>query len=498
MSSPTTSTGVWEVRPTVGIDTNGAGFDSTASGTDYSKQNAKNSAGSNISTTDLTTTTTGGFTCTSASAAFTSAITGNFIYLSGGTGGTVTTGWYYATYASATTITLDRSPGAAATLVTMNIGGALATVSQAYTNSVASATIYVKASGTYTVTTALVIILDSSSSPGRPLSIIGYTTTRGDGGQFTWTTATNSVNLISVSSGSTQGKNILLQNINFTTTAGTKKNAIESASNSVNSACLTVINCTITGFLVGIEGNSNVNGAFNGLYVYNSRITGCTSHGVRNGAMTYMYASVMDANAGDGFNTTIAQFPNVDCGWVFERCIFYNNSVNGLNSASDNTLSGTFSQYIICSGCVFSSNTSAGILFEAAICPLLQSINCIYNNNGTYGINFGGTNGVGWAPNFCIYNNAFNPGANSQTATLHCGTGINPITLTAVPFVADGTNFALNATAGGGALLSGLGFPGVLNFGGTGYASVGALEVQAGVATVPLTVSIQDPLWYGV
>jgi hypothetical protein len=497
MALPATS--VWEVRPTVGSDTNGGGFDSTAGGTDYSQTNSKRTTGSNQSTTDLTTTTTGGFTCTSATASFTSAITGNFIYLFGGTGGTVTTGWYYATYATATTITLDRSPGAAATLVTMNIGGALATVSQAYTNSVASATIYVKNSGTYTVTATLTIILDSSVSPGRPLSIIGYTTTRGDNGQFTWTTATNSIDLISISSGSTQGKNVLLQNINFTTTAGTKKNAIESASNSVNSTMLILINCTINGFLVGIEGNTAVNGAFNGLYVYNSRITGCSSHGVRNGAMTYMYGCCMDGNGGDGFNTTTAPFPTADCGWVFERCIFYNNTLNGLNSANDNTLASALSQFILCTNCIFSSNTQAGFLLEAAICPLPQFNNCIFDNNTTYGINFGGTNGAGWAPPLCMYNNAFNPGANSQTATLHCGTGTNPITLTASPFVNPSIgNFALNTNAGGGALLNGLGFPGILNYGGTGYSSVGALEVQAGVATVPLTVSIQDPLWYGV
>jgi hypothetical protein len=495
MALPATS--VWEVRPTIGSDTNGGGFDSAAAGTDYSKQNSKNSAGSNISTTDLTTTTTGGFTCTSATASFTSAITGNFIYLSGGTGGTVTAGWYYATYATATTITLDRSPGAAATSVTMNIGGALATVSQAYTNSVASATIYVKASGIYTVTSTLTITLDSSSSPGRPLSIIGYTTTRGDNGQFTWTTATNSIDLISCSSGSTSAKNVLLQNINFTTTAGTKKNAIESASNSVNSACLIIINCTITGFLVGIEGNPVVNGCFNGLSVYNSRITGCSSHGVRNGAMTYMYACMIDANGGDGFNCTTAPFPNADCVWAFERCIFYNNSVNGLNVINDSTISGTLFQYVICSQCIFSSNTLAGVLFEAAIVPLGQFNNCIFSNNVTYGVNFGGSSGIGWAPPLFMYNNAFNPGANNQTATLHCTTGINPITLTAGPFVAEGTNFALNATSGGGPLLSGLGFPGIMP-GGTGYASVGALEVQSGVATVPLSVSIQDPLWYGV
>ena len=70
---------VWEVRPTAGSDTNGGGFVAGASGTDYSQQNAANSAGSDISTTDVV--ATGVATITSATASFTSAIVGNVIYL---------------------------------------------------------------------------------------------------------------------------------------------------------------------------------------------------------------------------------------------------------------------------------------------------------------------------------------------------------------------------------------------------------------------------------
>ena len=42
---------VFEVR-TAGNDTNGGGFVTGAAGTDYSQQDAKNTAGSDISTTD--------------------------------------------------------------------------------------------------------------------------------------------------------------------------------------------------------------------------------------------------------------------------------------------------------------------------------------------------------------------------------------------------------------------------------------------------------------
>ena len=184
---------VWEVRPTNGSNTNGGGFDSAAigTGTDFSQQNAKNTVGNNISTTDLTTTTSSPFTCTSATAAFTTAITGNLIYLAGGTGGTVTTDWYRATYVSATQITLDRSPGAAVTLATMNIGGALQTLGQI--NTILTTTnmnatgqiVWVKAEAIITTTATITVSPNGSSGSLQPTQINGYTTTRGDNGQVT-------------------------------------------------------------------------------------------------------------------------------------------------------------------------------------------------------------------------------------------------------------------------------------------------------------------------
>jgi hypothetical protein len=486
--APNITTQVWEVRPTVGSDTNGGGFDSTAAGTDYSKQNSKNTSGNNISTTDLTTTTTGSFTCTSATASFTSAITGNFIYLSGGTGGTVTSGWYYATYASSTTITLDRSPGAAATLVTMNIGGALATISQAYTNSYPSAIVWVKATGTYTATSALTITLQSYSSPMVPFSIIGYTTTRGDGGQFTWTTSTNSIDLVDFSSGSTSAINVLLQNINFTTTAGTKADCLCSKSSSVNSVMVSVINCTITGFVVGVEGNSQVDGAFEGLFLINSRVTGCSSHGVRNGAHTYILGSMIDTNGGDGFNGTGQTFPNHLTYWSFEKSIFYNNTASGINMQTvSDTPNSTQLFVVIISQCICSTNGTTGARFSNNTDPIPQISNSIFDANSAYGVDFASSTIFVSA---LLYNNAFYN--NGTAATRGCNAGIGTITLTTSPYVTIGSNFALNTTAGGGALLSGLGWPGVLNYGGTGYASVGPLQPQAGIATVALTVGVAD------
>src|SRR5271154_2251309 len=85
------STTVWEVRPTVGSDTNGGAFVTGSSGTDMSQFNNKNatsctscqSATSNISTTDVV--AVGSTTLTSATMNGSSAIVGNVIFLQGGT-----------------------------------------------------------------------------------------------------------------------------------------------------------------------------------------------------------------------------------------------------------------------------------------------------------------------------------------------------------------------------------------------------------------------------
>jgi hypothetical protein len=74
------------------------------------------------------------------------------------------------------------------------------------------------------------------------------------------------------------------------------------------------------------------------------------------------------------------------------------------------------------------------------------------------------------------------------TANLTLGQGC--VTLSVDPFVAGGSNnFALNNTAGGGAAVRGLGFPGVLSVGGTGYVDMGALQHQDTPSTTTYVVN---------
>jgi hypothetical protein len=183
------SASVWEVRPTNGSDTNGGGFVRGAAGTDFSTQNAKNSSGNNISTTDVV--ATGVATITSATASFTSVIVGNIIYLSGSG---ITTGWYQvATYTNGTTVILDRSPGTG-TGVTMNIGGALQTLGQLNTNMANGHSAWVKAEATITTATAINFSFTSNSQS----FVAGYTSTRGDGGQVTIQATTTSFTIVQI------------------------------------------------------------------------------------------------------------------------------------------------------------------------------------------------------------------------------------------------------------------------------------------------------------
>lgn len=184
---------VWEVR-TTGSDTNGGAFVVGATGTDMSQFDNKNAASCtlcqsatvNISVADGV--TAGTTTITSLTANFSAAIVGNVIYVAGGTG-TITGAWYeVATFTNSTTVLVDRSTGlTTGTGVTVNIGGALATINQLATTLTAVATFPVKCFAKTGVgyTTATAIVLPSAGTPngsGMNSELIGYTTTRGDGG----------------------------------------------------------------------------------------------------------------------------------------------------------------------------------------------------------------------------------------------------------------------------------------------------------------------------
>lgn len=170
---------VFEVR-TTGNDTNGGGWVTGTSGTDWSQQDAAQYA-----VTDGV--TAGTTTITSATANFGTDVVGNVMYVAGGTGAVVATWYQIISRTNATTVVVDRSTGlTAGTGVTLNIGGAFASpgvLSNANLlgASVASQRVWIK-SGTYTLTTAT----DGPSGPllisgfDTGVTLEGYQTTRGD------------------------------------------------------------------------------------------------------------------------------------------------------------------------------------------------------------------------------------------------------------------------------------------------------------------------------
>lgn len=428
------SNSVWEVRPTVGNDTNGGGFVTGASGTDFSQLNSKNTTGSNISTTDGV--GNGTTTWTSATGNFSTAIVGNIIYLSGSG---ITTGWYQVTArASTTSITLDRSPGTG-TGATMNIGGALATIIQANTNAVISNTIYVKASGTYTVTAAMTVTLVSvggSSPTDAPLAFIGYTTTRGDNGIVTWTTSTNSIDLVDF----TAASNVSFANFKFSSTAGTPGDGLQ-AKTTGSTSYVTLTNCEITGMLVGIEGNFAVNWAFIGLTLVNCNIHG-NSIGVRNSGPTLFFGSYVHNNTNQGFIMSQGT-PGASAAWALLYSGFYDNGSDGVDGATG----GDTSASLIIDACFFSTNGGAGVVVPNAVTFALMSItNSIFDANAAYGIDgAAGTNIV----TINGYNNAFYN--NGTAATRNIAGLVASQTLTGSPYNSIPTDFTLNSTAGAGA-----------------------------------------------
>lgn len=165
---------VWEFRST-GAATNGGGFKTGASGTDYSQQDA-----AQLSLTDLamTTATT---TLTSATGGFTAAMIGNVIQIASGTN--FTPGFYEITaHTDTNTVTLDRDAtnGTNASSGVGAVGGSLSVFSDQLSSDVVAGNIFYFKTGTFTQTETVTSFTSSFQSSSNKPKFIGYNTTRGD------------------------------------------------------------------------------------------------------------------------------------------------------------------------------------------------------------------------------------------------------------------------------------------------------------------------------
>jgi hypothetical protein len=438
----------WDVR-TTGADTNGGGFDSTvvSPGTDESLTDA----GTAYVDVIIGATTTQG---TSALQPFTATThgPGNVFVIASGVG--CTTGRFEMLSQSSGIATFDRSLGTAASVCTGVFGGTFLTVNKpSQSLMVDGNTVHIK-SGTYSGT----ILNNVSDITLKRIFYTGYGVTHNDGGtRPLLTIATNTI-LVQANSSNPA---VYFTNINFSSTSGTRNDGINAGGLNMP---MYVINCSFDGFRYAIFGDNGARGYFGMLFLFNVEIKNSTTGGVYTVGELRCYGCNIHNNTGDaiGITTSVG---------VVERSIITTNT-RGVVSGGNNT---SISESTI------ASNSGTGIFISGASSYNTTIFNNIIYGNGGWGVNFG--TAYGSTANPSLYSLEFNAyGANTSGNILNGPPQTSDITLTASPFVSS-TNFALNATAGGGVLLTKTGFPGVFSGGlSTGFLDVGAVQTSGGVA----------------
>jgi len=440
---------VFEVR-LAGNDTNGGGFVTGASGTDWSQQTSPQ-----YSVTDGV--TAGTTTITSASAAFGTDVIGNIISVSGGTGA-VAQGWYQITARpSATQITVDRATGlTAGTGVTLKIGGALfspggSAAAQVSGGNVTNVTTFIQYDPSpYVITSTSNNVSGGCVSPSSGTWWIGYDSSRT---RYAWPLQANRPT-IQFNAGVTNV--VIFTNVN---TFYFLQSVILDCNNQTTSRA-----SVMSGefwYVKAMNGTWNTTG---GVLMNNSNgrailceITGNTVTGASACLSTNQnyFCSVHDNTVAAGQNA-----------------IAYNTGAAGLGYGTIcyNTTGGSgFGLGATHANCVSYNNAQAGFLPQNSSCAYF---NCIAENNGT----FGWTGGTGQTVllNCSSYNNT---SGRSTPATGRIS-DVNPLTPTGTVFTAPGSaDFSLNNTVGTGAALRAAGFPTVF-WGVNNYADVGAYQHQ--------------------
>lgn len=459
---------VWEVRPTVGSDTNGGGY--VSGGTDYSQQDSPQ-----LSVTDLAC-TTGSTTITSTTGGFTAAMVGNLINISSGTN--FSFGFYQITsFTNGNTVVVDRTPAPSGNGSggTAKVGGALATL-----GSIISAvgaflggnTAWVKATGNHTVTTTISVTVAGSTTLGRT-TVRGYGTTRGDGTRATVTCATNSVALFTLNAANF----FLLKDLNLTHTAATRGDGVTTVT--AVSTDVRFENLAIDGCAVGLNGTTR----FTGFAATGCEIKNCTSHGIQadgGGEVCVVSGCYIHDNAASGVTCS-----NTSKYVLLSNVIESNGGRGFYDSATTRTQLHQFY------GNTFYNNTNSGIEIAATTgSATIGLVNNVFASNGAFGVKVDDGTTETDARFLLQRKNAF----YSNTSGQRSGSSAAPddITLSADPFTnAAAGDFSLNNTAGGGASLRAAAFPGAFPGGTTtSYGDVGAAQHQdAGGSTTYIVVT---------
>lgn len=416
---------IWEVRST-GNANNGGGFVPGGAGTvDYSQADTPI-----LSLTDLA--SPNSTTLTSVTGGFTALQVDNLIHITSGTN--FTAGFYrIVTFTDTNTVILDRNPttGAVASSGVGRVGGAVAALATIVAVVLAGNVIYLRGA----FTTAATINPAVNGADARPISWIGYTTTRGDGGQATIT----STNAAATSIINCQGDRNIFRNL------------------TLDGASLSTWGFLIQDFSVTCE---------------NCWAKGCTQHGFR------FIASAVDGQAvrclatGNGVSGSHAGFLCQTDRVTFDRCVAHGNGGNGFASvfptvhwieciSYGNTLSGFYLQDGISGArmlyCTSYGNTLDGLRLTSTDVMAAPNIrHNIFAGNAGYGIR-SVTTDYSAVDAFKVHFESNAYWNNTLGARFQVPTGLTEIALTADPFRSVSTfDFGLNTNHGGGLLVRGL------------------------------------------
>lgn len=445
----------FEVR-TTGSDSNGGGFDTSSSGTDFSQQDSPQ-----IAYTDLVINATTNTKCTSAGNPFTSAHVGNIINITGGTGFTVQR--VQVASVAAGVATCDKSLGTlSSTGGVGNLGGGMLTIQAALNASASNNTIWIK-SGTYTLTTGLV----KGTGGSTTMFLGGYASTHGDFGTAPLiTTATNSTILIS-GNWTSGSNNMAIVNLSLSSTASVKADGIDVGGNFVN--YVAVDRCIIDGVNYGVGCAAGIAGSTPAeLTVRGCEIKNCVNSGVVSAAKMWVIDCYIHNNTGFGIRSAVTSASVT----VIGNIIANNAGGAGL------LLAGSEANVVVMDN-TFVGTTGRGLGGPSLSTFVLILENNIFYGNSTYGAEPSTAN---YAPTIPVsnLNNAY--GANTTAARHNLAVGTNDVTLTANPFTnSSAGDYSLNTTSGGGAACRLAGFPGVFAGGtSTGSLDIGAVQSSGG------------------
>jgi hypothetical protein len=435
----------WDVRTTAS-DSNGGAFDTgvVSPGTNESLADA----GTAVTVTINATTTKG-----TSSPAFSATTHGpGNIYNQSASAG-CTAGRFEILSQLAGLATFDRSLGTALAVCTGTLGGSLATLATVASATISGNIVNVKA-GTYTQTIALLFKI--------PSIWIGYGANQGDRGTKPLiTTSTDSITLLNPSTATVANFYITFQNFSFSSTASTRGPGVVGLNTAAIWAFFT--DCVFDGFSIALNQTSN---SLTLLSLQGIEVKNSVSHGIVTKSPVNAYASYIHDNGGSGI---VAAASGISLN--FANSIISKNA-NGVTIASGVNF------ILTLNACAVANNTTDGVDFgTGSAFSTMSASNTIFYGNGRYNVNFSG----GVNPGAGMVEGEANAYGGAGTANFNNVLGSpGDIALGANPFTS-ATNFALNSTANGGALLKSLGFPGVFP-GGTTTGTINVGPVQASSA----------------